>query len=124
MPLVEALAAAALVAALLYVVDRGMAFHICLYAAIASGKRFTGEEAYRATENPFFRGPRLFLWAVITAAFFVVAHRGSLSADWVTVAAISAVALVFVAVSAAYAFKAFRRTRYGVPYADAIEQRR
>lgn len=124
MPVLEALAAAALIAALLYVVDRGMAFHVCLYAAITSGGRFKSEEAYKAMDNPFARGPRLVMLGLITVAVFVVARHGGMGNGWPAVVAVSAVALAYVAVSAVYAFKAFRRTQYGAALADAIEQPR
>ena len=122
--LLEALAAAALIAALLYAVDRGMAFHVCLYAAIASGKRFTAEDAYKAMNNPFSRGPRLVLWVVTTVAVFVLVRGGGIGDHWAAIGAAFVVALAFVAVSGVYAFKSFRRTSYGVTFADAVKQGR
>jgi len=124
MSLLEPFAAAGLVAALLYVGDRGIAFHVCLYAAIASGRRFRSEQAYKVMDNPFSRAPRLLLAAMITVAVFVFTWRGGIGAGWPAVVAISAVALAYIAVSTAYAFKAFRRTQYGMGFAEAVQEGR
>jgi hypothetical protein len=113
MSIVEALAAAALTAALLYVVDRGMAFHVCLYSAIASAGRFKAEEAYRAMDNRFARPPRLVLGATIVVATFVLALRESIGERWPAVVGIVAAALAYVAISTVYAIKAFRQTPCG-----------
>lgn len=75
-------------------------------------------------DNPFAQGPRLILLAVITLTVFVLAHRGGIGDGWQVVVAVSAVALAYVAVSASYAFRAFRRTQYGVAFADAVKQGR
>ena len=118
MSLIEASAAAGLVAALLYV----LAFNVCAYAAIASGGKFTSEEAYRAMENPFARVPRLLLLGVITLAVFVLARRGGIGDGSPAVIAVLLPIVAYVAVSITYALRAFGETPYGIAFWDAVKR--
>ena len=107
----ESLLAPALIGALLYVGDRGIAFHVCLYSSIASGGKFTAEQAYRAMRNPFATPSKLVLAATFILLTYLLGHRGGIRADW-QVIAILIVALCYVCVSAVAAVKAFRRTQF------------
>lgn len=105
------LLATALVGAVLYIGDRGIAFNVCAYFAMASKGRFTGEEAYRETDNPFLRVTKLvpaFLLIVIT---FVIAYRGGIRANW-QIAMMVVVAIWYAAAVIFGALSAFRRTRF------------
>lgn len=122
MSVLEAVGATALVAILLYVGDRSLAFHVCLYNAIAAGGRFRSEEAYRVMDNPFLRWPRLVLATVILIAAFVLAQRGGMPEREELVAVpLFAVALAYAVTSWAYATSAFRSTPFGIAMADAVQ---
>ena len=120
MSVLEATAATALVAVLLYTGDRGLAFHVCSYNAIAAGGRFRSEEAYKAMDNPFFRWPRLALGGLMLIATFALALRGGMpEREELVGVPLFAIALAYGAVSRAYAVEAFRRTPIGIAMADA-----
>lgn len=107
----ESLFAAALVGGLSYVVDRGIAFHICLYSAIASGRKFTAEQAYREMDNPFARPSKILLVVALIVSAYVFGRRGEIHDRW-QVAFIFVIALCYITVSIVTALKAFRHTRY------------
>jgi hypothetical protein len=107
----ESLLAAAPVGALLYVGDRGIAFQVCAYFAIASGGKFTGEQAYQQTENPFVRASKLVPAFALVIATFVFARKGGNGADW-QIGVTVAFALWYAAIVTIAALKAFRRTQF------------
>lgn len=110
--LTGSLLAAALVGTVLYVGDRGIAFNVCAYFAIASRGEFTGEQAFRETDNPFLRITKLAPAFALIVITFVIAHQGGIRANW-QIAMIVAVALWYAAVVTFSALRAFRRTRFG-----------
>jgi hypothetical protein len=107
----ESVLAAALVGVLLYMGDRGMAYNVCAYFAMASGGKFTAEQAYRETHNPFLRASKLVPAFVLVVAGFIFAYRGGIHEEW-QVAVIAAIALWYVAVVTVAALKAFYRTQF------------
>lgn len=114
MGILESLLAAAIVGVLLYVGDRGIAFHVCLYSAIASGRKFTGEQAYRETDNPFARASKLVPAFALVMVAFVFAYQGGIRADW-QIGVIVTIAVWYAAVVTVAAMRAFRRTRFSKP---------
>ena len=119
----EAAAATALIAVLLYGADRGIAFHVCLYNAIAAGGRFQSDEAYKIMDNPFIRWPRVALGSVILIGTFVLALSGGMPEGEELVAVpLFGVLLAYGVTSWAYAVRAFRRTPFGAAMADAVEK--
>ena len=111
MAVLESLLAAALIGALLFVGDRGMAFNVCAYFAIASGGKFTGEQAYRAADNPFLRASKLVPATVLVIMTFVFAYQGRNASNWQIGMGIT-IAFWYAAVVTVAALKAFHRTRF------------
>lgn len=68
------------------------------------------------------RLPKVGLMAAISGTVFFLNLKWDVGDDWRAAAAAFALSLAFVATSGAYAFKAFRRTEYGVAFADAIKK--
>lgn len=112
MPALEIILATVLVGGLLYAVDRGIAFHVCLYSAIASRGKFTSEQAYRATQNPFVRAPKLMAAAALLSLGIYLGISGGIRTKW-EIASVVLLAACYVLVSTVYAVKAFRRTQFG-----------
>ena len=104
--------AAALVGLLSYIVDRGISFHVCLYSAIASGGKFTGEQAYQEMNNPFLRPAKIVASILLVLFAYYFARAGGIQSWW-EVATVFSLAIGFVIVSAIAALKAYRRTRFG-----------
>ena len=123
MSVFEAATATALVATLLYLGDRGMAFTVCSYNSIAAGGRFRSEDAHKAMHNPFLRWPRIALGVTILIGTFLLALRGGMPdrEEFVAVS-LFASCLAYGVTSWAYATKAFRDTPQGKALAEAVEK--
>jgi hypothetical protein len=111
MGLWETLLATVLIAALLYIGERGIAFHVGLYQAIASGRKFTAEQAYREMDNPFATPAKLASAAAVLVSLLVL-NRDGIHADW-EVVVVFGLALIYAYVCWSAATKAFRNTSFG-----------
>lgn len=106
------LIATAIIAVLLYVGDRGIAFHLCLYSAIASGRKFTAEQAFREMDNPFATPIKLLVAATLLVVFFFLLGSDGIHEDW-EIIVLFAVCLAYGYVCWSAAMKAFQRTSFG-----------
>jgi hypothetical protein len=111
MGLSESLLAAVLIAGLLYLGDRGIAFHVGLYSAVACGRKFTAEQAYREMDNPFATLPKLLSAATFLLVLFVLGRDG-IQANW-EVVVLFGLAMIYAYVCWSAATKAFRKTSFG-----------
>ena len=112
MGVLQSLVVAGLVGALLYGADRGIAYHVCLYSAIASGSKFEPEDAFREMDNPFFRIPRILLLIAVLLLAFLLSRRDGIKGP-MEIGAIVVVIFAYVGFSLSTAFSAFRETRFG-----------
>ncbi|HVM23623.1 MAG TPA: hypothetical protein VM308_10070 [Sphingomicrobium sp.] len=111
MGLWESALATAILAGLLYIVDRGIAFHVGLYSAIASGRKFAAEQAYREMDNPFATAPKLLSGATFLAVAIVLGLDG-IRSDW-EVIVIVGFAVIYAYLCWSAATKAFQKTSFG-----------
>jgi ABC-type Fe3+-siderophore transport system permease subunit len=97
---------------ILYGADKGIAYHICLYSAIAYRRKFTAEDAYREMHDPFVTPLKVVLTVSVMALVYVFARYTGIGSSWHAIILFAAL-ISYVCVSVIAVLRAFSRTKFG-----------